>query len=116
MPNIGLLLMSALYLWSGINHFRKPNFYLKMMPPYLPNHLFLVNASGVAEIVLAIGLLFSATQSLAAWGIIALLIAVFPANIYMLTATDRFRRIPTWFKWLRLPLQGALIWWAWQYV
>ena len=76
----------------------------------------MVDASGVAEIVLAIGLLFIRTKSWAAWGIIALLIAIFPANIYMLTASEKFKRIPLWVKWLRLPLQGVLIWWAWQYV
>ena len=113
---ISLVLMSALYLYSGIQHFRNPKFFLKLMPPYVPKHQLMVDISGVAEIVLAIGLLFSATQSWAAWGVIALLIAVFPANIYMATATDKFRKVSPWIKWGRLPLQGVLIWWAYQYV
>ena len=86
--SISLVLMSALYLYSGIQHFRNPKFFLKLMPPYVPKHQLMVDISGIAEIVLSIGLLFSATQSLAAWGVIVLLIAVFPANIYMATAIN----------------------------
>ena len=71
---------------------------------------------GIAEIAGAIGLLVPMTRSWAAWGIIALLIVVFPANIYMLTSKGAGMKIKMWFLWLRLPLQFFLIWWAYQYV
>ena len=112
---IGLYLMAALYIYAGINHFRKPRFYLKAMPTYIPNQKLMVDLSGIFEIVLGIALLFPPTRSYAAWGIILLLIAVFPSNIYMLTS-GKFHKIPKWFLWARLPLQGVLIWWAYLYV
>lgn len=84
------------------------------MPPYIPAHEQMVMLSGVAEVVLGIGLLVPATRSLAAWGLVLLLVAVFPANVYMVTS-NRFRRFPAWMRWARLPLQGVLIWWAYRY-
>lgn len=111
----GLYVMAALYVFAGIMHFIKPGGYMAMMPPYLPAHKALVFWSGVAEAALGIGLLFPATRSWAAIGIIILLIAVFPANVYMATA-EKFQSLPRWLVWGRLPLQGLLIWWAWLYV
>lgn len=70
---------------------------------------------GIAEILGGIGLLIPMTQSYAAWGIIALLIAVFPANIYHLTSKGAGMKIPIWFLWVRLPLQFLLIWWAYSF-
>jgi uncharacterized membrane protein len=108
--------MSALYLAGGINHFWNPAFYLKMMPPYLPWHENLNYLSGLAEIVLAILLLFPATRVLAAWGVIALLVAIFPANYYMFQARETvFSALPTWLLIARLPAQGILIAWAYWY-
>lgn len=111
---IGLYLMSFLYIIAGINHFIKPKFYLAIMPPYIPAHELMVLLSGIAEVVLGIGLLFPLTRALAAWGIILLLLAVLPANVYMITS-EKFSKIPTWILWLRLPLQFLLIWWAYIY-
>jgi uncharacterized membrane protein len=111
---MSLYLMALLYLAAGLMHFIKPGFFLKIMPPYLPAHQLLVALSGVAEVLLGLGLLFPATRSWAAWGIILLLIAVFPANVYMAYAPP-FQAISPWIRWGRLPLQGLLIWWAWQY-
>jgi uncharacterized membrane protein len=111
-----LYLMGVLYILAGLNHFRAPGFYRPMMPPYLPAHDFLIAASGVAEIALGALLLWPPTRELAAWGIIALLVAVFPANIYMVQMRDTvFSSIPTWFLYLRLPLQGILVLWAYIY-
>ncbi|MFN0110647.1 MAG: MauE/DoxX family redox-associated membrane protein [Blastocatellia bacterium] len=76
-------LLVVLYVAAGINHFANPDFYLKMMPPYLPWHLALVYISGVAEILLGVLVLFPRYTQLAGWGLIALLIAVFPANVFM---------------------------------
>jgi uncharacterized membrane protein len=76
-------LLAALMIGAGVMHFVNPGFFLKIMPPYLPYHLELVYFSGVCEIVLGILLLIPRYRRLAGWGIIALLIAVFPANIYV---------------------------------
>lgn len=75
--------MGAFYVWGGIMHFARPDFYLPMMPPYLPWHPELVFLSGVAEVVCGLGVLFARTRRVAAWATIALLVAVFPANIHV---------------------------------
>lgn len=106
--------MAALYITAGVFHFLRPRLYVKMMPPYVPAHQLMVLLSGIAEVVLGFGLLWSATRSLAAWGLIVLLIAIFPANIYMATS-GRFAKVPAWLLWARLPLQGIFIWCAWQF-
>jgi uncharacterized membrane protein len=111
---VGLYLMAAFFIYAGINHFRTERFFLKMMPPYLPAHKELVLISGVAEIIVGGLLLIPVTRVWGAWSAIALLIAVFPANVFMATS-GKFPKIPAWFLWARLPLQGLLIWWAYQY-
>lgn len=111
-----LYLMAAAYTAAGLNHFRNPAFYLRMMPPFLPAHEFLVFASGVAEAGLGLALFFPATRVWAAWGVILLLIVVFPANLYMYQKGGAaFGGIPDWVLLLRLPLQLALIAWAYIY-
>tara|TARA_A100000171_G_scaffold51644_1_gene66584 strand:+ start:752 stop:1102 length:351 start_codon:yes stop_codon:yes gene_type:complete len=113
MENTSLYIMSAMYILAGIMHFIKPKAYLRIMPRYLPYHLPLVYLSGVFEIVFGSLLLFPSTQEIGAWGIIAVLIGVFPANIHMLQ-TNKIKK--TWYiiaLWVRLPLQGFLIYWAW---
>jgi len=105
-------LLGMLFVIAGMNHFRVPNFYANLMPPYLPWHLPLVYISGVAEMVLGVLLLTSRFQTAAAWGLIALLIAVFPANIHMALHPEQFPNISPALLWTRLPLQGVLIAWA----
>ncbi|UHG90689.1 DoxX family protein [Spirosoma oryzicola] len=114
MNNLSLYIQAFVYIAAGINHFISPKMYLSIMPPYIPAHNLMVVLSGIAEVILGVGLLFPATRSLSAWGLILLLIAVFPANLYMATSS-RFRKFPAWLRWARLPLQGVLIWWAYQY-
>ncbi|MCK8491317.1 DoxX family protein [Spirosoma sp. RP8] len=114
MNNLSLYIQVFVYIAAGINHFISPKMYLSIMPPYIPAHNLMVVLSGIAEVILGVGLLFPATRSLSAWGLILLLIAVFPANLYMATSS-RFRKFPAWLRWARLPLQGVLIWWAYQY-
>ena len=109
---ISWILMAVFYTWAGINHFRNPEGFLKIMPPYLPAHLLLVHLSGVAESLLGISLCFPKLRAKAAWGIIALLIAVFPANIYMYQLGGAAFDLPDWALLVRLPLQGVLILWA----
>lgn len=116
---IALYIMAGLYILAGVNHFIQPKFYLKIMPPYIPAHKLMVDLSGIAEIVIGAALFFPSIRSWAAIALIALLIAVLPANIYMLTerlANRRFRKIPVAFLWLRMPIQAALIYWAYLYV
>lgn len=111
----GQYIMGAMYILAGVMHFIKPKVYLKIMPPYLPAPLTLVYLSGAFESVFGMLVLIPQTQSIGAWGIIATLIGVFPANVYMLQA---YKGKKMWYKialWLRLPLQLGLIYWAWLY-
>jgi len=109
------IIFALFFVVAGLNHFVSPEFYLKIMPPYLPWHYALVLISGVAEVVLGIGLLIPTFQRLAAWGLIALLIAVVPANLHMAMNPQLYPEIPVIGLWLRLPVQGLLILWAWTY-
>lgn len=111
----GLGLCAGLYFVAGVLHFVIPKFYMRMMPPWVPAHRLCVIASGIAEIALGVGLLVEVTRPWAAWGIIALLIAVFPANLYMFQTPERFKGVSRWALAARLPAQGALIYWAWLY-
>jgi uncharacterized membrane protein len=112
---IGRIILAILFIVAGSLHFLVPQSYLKIMPPLLPARLALVQISGAAEILGGLGLLLPSTRQAAAWGLVALLIAVLPANIYMVIDHTRFASIPPWALWLRLPLQVPLIYWAWLY-
>ena len=108
-------LMATLYIAAGLAHFLATRLYASIVPDYLPAHRELVLLSGALEIAGGLGLLFPPTRRLAAWGLIALLLAVFPANLWMAQHPGRFPSIPPWALWLRLPLQIPLIAWAWLY-
>lgn len=110
-------LLAVGMIGAGLNHFRVPGLYTAMMPAALPWHLALVYVSGVAEIAGGVGLLVPATRRLAAWGLVALLVAVFPANVNMAIHHLPLgaRAVPSWALWARLPLQVVLIAWAWWY-
>ena len=107
--------MSVFYIVAGINHFIHPLFYKKIMPPYIPWHMPMIYASGIIEILLGILLIPFATRRLAAWGIIFLLIAIFPANINMMLNYLDEKDPDLWITVLRLPLQILLIWWAYTF-
>ena len=107
--------MSIFYVAAGVNHFWHPEFYFRIMPPWLSWHNELVIVSGICEISLGLLLLFSSTRKLAAWGIILLLIAVFPANIQMMLNYWNESNTMFWISILRLPLQIILIWWAYPF-
>jgi uncharacterized membrane protein len=109
------VVLAVVFLVAGVNHFVNPDFYLRIMPPYLPWHLELVYLSGVCEAVLGALLLVPRCRVWAAWGLVALLVAVFPANLHMALHSEQFADFPQWALWLRLPLQGVLIAWAWLY-
>ena len=104
--------MIALYVYTGLNHFINPGVYLKIMPPWLPDKEALVYVSGVFEIAFALLLIFTKTRRFAAWAIIVLLIAVFPANVQMMVNYIAENNPNLWIAILRLPLQALLIWWA----
>jgi uncharacterized membrane protein len=116
-----LAAMGMLYVAAGVNHFLMPRLYVSIMPPYVPHPLGMVWLSGVAEIVGGAGVLapdgtvLRHSRSVACWGLIVLLIAVFPANVQMAMHPALFTAIPRWVLWARLPLQLPLICWAWWY-
>ncbi|SEO80945.1 Uncharacterized membrane protein [Flavobacterium sp. CF108] len=110
-----LYLMAILYILAGFNHFRKPGMYIKIIPPFFKNPKILNTLSGIAEVVLGVLLMFSLTTQYAAWGIIALLIAIFPANLYMFQNKKASFGLPKWILFVRLPLQVVLMVWAFQY-
>ncbi|SOE19749.1 Uncharacterized membrane protein [Spirosomataceae bacterium TFI 002] len=112
---ISLIAMAAAYIFAGISHFRIPHFFLKITPKWVPYPEKVNILVGVIEIALGIMLLFSATRHFAALGIIALLIAVFPANFYhyQKTKSKGKNTIPTF---IRLPIQLLLIYWAYSFL
>lgn len=109
---ISRALCGLLYIGAGMNHFANPAFYVNIMPPYLPWHAGLVYASGVAEVALGAMLLVDRLRVVAAWGLVALLLAVFPANVHMALHPELYPSLPRIGLWLRLPLQGVLILWV----
>ena len=110
-----LYLMAVLYIIAGLNHFRNPRLYLKIIPPFFPNPKLMNLLAGFAEITLGIMLCIPALINIAAFCIIALLIAIFPANIYMYTNDKAGMGLPKIVRLLRLPLQFILILWAYYY-
>lgn len=115
LKKISLFIMALLYVLAGINHFIHAETYLKIMPPWLSYHVLLVAVSGIFEIILGLLLIPNRTRKLAVWGIIALLIAVFPANIQMALDYYHSNNPNLWIAILRLPIQVILIWWAYIY-
>ncbi len=105
---ISRYLLASLMVFAGVMHFVRADFFLKVMPPYLPCHLELVYLSGVCEAVLGLLMLVPRYRRLASWGIIALLIAVFPVNLHVFQHQELIPAPPI-VHWLRLPLQGILI-------
>ena len=116
---LGLYLMAGFYLFGGINHFRTPEFYLPLIPDYLPTPDLLNLLAGIAEIVLAIGLLIPNTRKWAAWGVIAMLLAFIPSHVYFIQLGSCIPDVlcaAEWMGWVRLLLiQPLLIAWAWIY-
>ncbi len=109
------ILLSLFIIIAGTLHFIKPEPFVKIVPDYLPYHLELVYISGFFEILFGIGLLIPSLSSAAAWGLILLFIAVFPANINMAVNNIPIQGVPQnqILYWLRLPFQAVLIAWAW---
>ena len=106
------VILGVFFVLGGVNHFRSPKFYVQIMPPYLPWHLELVYISGVFEVLLGVLVMIPRTSHIGGWGLIALLIAIFPANLHMALHTDLYPSIPAYALWLRLPLQLLPMAWA----
>ena len=107
-----IYLMSIGYMSIGLNHFIDPKFFLNIMPPYLPYHLELVYISGAFEIILGFGLLLKKYRFFVSWGLIFLLISVYPANIYLAFSSEAQRALnisPFLASWVRLPTQFVFI-------
>jgi len=111
---VGVVIAAIFYAIAGSMHFIRPEPYITIMPPYLPWHRQLVAISGFFEILGGLGLLFPPSRRMAAWGLVTLLVAVFPANLYMATnpIETGSASIPSLFRWSRIPLQILLIWWV----
>ncbi len=111
-----LYAMAIMYIFAGIMHFVKPKAYLRITPKYLPNHKGLVFLSGVAEVLLGIGLFLPVTKNSAIYGIIAMLLVFLLVHFYMLKGEKEGAGIPKWILLLRIPLQFGLIYWAYYYL
>ncbi|MGI8729466.1 MAG: DoxX family protein [Solirubrobacteraceae bacterium] len=107
-------LLSGAFITTGILHFLRPDYFEQIVPAALPAQRELVLISGAAELAGGVGVAFSSTRRMAGLWLVALLIAVFPANINMAVNSERFDSIPPALLWARLPLQGLLIWWAYR--
>ncbi|MCU0403366.1 MAG: DoxX family protein [Chitinophagaceae bacterium] len=117
---ISLWLMIAFYLAAGINHFRMPEFYYPLTPDYLGYKQLINIISGVAEILLAIGLIIPSTRKISVYGIILMLIAFIPAHVWMIQKSDTILfdgiHLPVWIAWVRLVvIHPVLLFWAWSH-
>lgn len=116
-----LLVMGPMYVVAGVFHFLVPGLYVQIVPPVFPAPLALVYLSGLAEVAVGIGLLIPRTRRYAAWATVALLVAVFPANVYMATSGVVVEGMPgggdpsALVRWGRLPIQAVLVLWAFWY-
>jgi uncharacterized membrane protein len=107
-------MLAVFFIGSGVNHFVSPRFYRAIVPPRLQDDAErVVLVSGVAEVLGGVGVILPVTRRAAGVSLIALLAAVFPANLYMAREPERFHRIPRWALYARLPLQPLMMWWAW---
>ncbi len=108
-------LLAAFWLGSGVNHFVSPRFYRAIVPPSLQSEAKrVVELSGVAEIAGGLAVLSPRARPAAGIYLIALLAAVFPANLYMAREPEQFKKVPRWALYARLPLQPLMMWWAWR--
>jgi uncharacterized membrane protein len=113
----GTRLLGLLFVGAGVNHFIIPRPYRQIVPPWtarLAEADTIVALSGVAEVAGGLGVLVPATRRISGLWLIALLVAVFPANLHMALNPEEFRRIPRWALYARLPLQPLAMWWAWR--
>ena len=112
--------LTAFFTSAGVMHFVIPKRYEATVPDYVPiSPRDAVVYSGYAEIVGGLAVIPNATRGLAGWWLIALLVAVFPANVHMAVSPEQVRdldlnRLPRWALWARLPFQPLMVWWVWR--
>ena len=106
---LSLMVMGIFYISIGFSHFTSPIWYVQIVPPYLPYELELVYISGLFEILFGGMLLFKKTRFLAGWGLILLLIAVYPANIYLAQTNGAAMGTTPLIAWGRLPVQFIFV-------
>ncbi|GGQ94734.1 DoxX family protein [Deinococcus ruber] len=109
----GVGLLSVLFIGAGSLHFLRPQIYDSIVPSWVPDARTATLLSGAAEVAGGLGLLLPATRTPASWGLILLLLAVFPANLNMAQHPEKYG-LPGWALWARLPLQPLLMWWVWK--
>ncbi len=108
-------LLGLFWIAAGVNHFVNPRFYEAIVPPSLESEKQLVvQASGVAELAGGIAVMVPSLRRLAGLYLVALLAAIFPANLYMAREPERFGDVPRWALYARLPLQPLMMIWAWR--
>jgi len=107
--SISIIIMSLFYIMAGLNHFFNPDWYMRIVPPILPFKLGIVYFSGIAEIVLGALLIYPRTKTFACWGLIFLLVAIFPANIYVALTNGEAMGTTPMVAWARLPFQFVFI-------
>ena len=106
---LSIIIMGLFYISVGVNHFTDPYWFLQIVPPYLPYKIELVYISGLLEVILGFMLLVPKTRFYAGWGLIVLLIAVYPANIYLAQTNGTAMNITPLVAWVRLPFQFIFI-------
>ena len=109
---IVLIVLAIFFTYTGIDHFANADFYLSIMPPAFPLHEEAVYISGFFEILGGVGVLIPRFRKIAGWGLVALLVAVYPANIYMAITPEAFPNIPLSLLYFRLVLQFVFFYWA----
>ena len=107
-------LLGLFFIQAGVNHFVMPKPYRRIVPPGFGDPDTVVKVSGVAELAGGLGVLLAPTRRLSGLGLIALLAAVFPANLFMARNPEQFHKIPRWALYARLPLQPLAMVWAWR--
>jgi uncharacterized membrane protein len=114
MKNLQTYAIGSLFIAAGTLHFVRSPMYEAIVPPGFGDPKTIVAISGAAEFLGGVGVFVPATRRFSGWGLIALLIAVFPANVYMAIDREKFAFIPAWGLYARLPLQFLMIWWIYR--
>jgi len=106
---LSIIIMALFYIMAGTNHFINPDWYVRIVPPILPFKTAIVYISGILEIILGTLLIFPKTRFIASWGLILLLVAVYPANIYVALTNGEVMDTTPLIAWGRLPFQFVFI-------
>lgn len=107
--------MAIFYIASGVNHFRKPLFYRKLIPAYLPHKMTFNEIAGVLQIIFGLYLFLPSFAGLSAWFILLLLLLLLPANFYVCFSKKVNLGLPKWVLFLSIPMQFLLMFWAYNY-